>query len=164
MRSVRSGAKTTGRDRTGAGDGGSVVEGSGRTGPSRPAPATSGHIPVHMLSPQRSGRSPLGPPQLRACLDGLGRSPVSTTTASCDFRFGGHSVTSGRWPGGSASSMTSAGGTRLGKSLTCGFFLVIPQPAHEYRTPERPLAPVQRRALPRPGRLYGPPAPAWRNG
>src|SRR5258708_35726425 len=78
---MHSSSKTTWPDRTSAAERGSVIDGSGRTGPSRPATATGGHIPVHMLSPQRSGRSPLGPPQLRACLDGLGRSPVSTTVA-----------------------------------------------------------------------------------
>ena len=51
----------------------------------RPQQASYRHrrsIPGHMLSPQRSGRSPFRPAQLRACLDGLGRSPVSTTTES----------------------------------------------------------------------------------
>src|SRR5260370_34339853 len=78
---MHSSSKTTWPDRTSAAERGSVIDGSGRTGPSRPATATSGHIPVHMLSPQRSGRSPFRPPQLRACLDGPGRSPVSFTFA-----------------------------------------------------------------------------------
>src|SRR5260370_28999207 len=81
--------------------------------------------------------------EARDCVPGYA---PSTTTASCDFRFGGHSVTSGRWPGGSASSMTSGGGTPLGKSLTCGVFLVIPQPAHAYPTAQKPLAPAPPRA------------------